>query len=151
MALTADITTKAPTIGLSFLINGCQGTLALIAELLQPESPLIADILIVLAQVSLGAHVDSREGPPGTGKSHVKGLLQLVIEILKLTRVDQPKLGKDLTIMQSAQNAAVIEFISTIYKIVGPDAPMTGSTGILHTHTLGMQTLTHNKHAITHH
>ena len=102
MALIADITAKAPTIDLSFLINGCQGTLALIAELLQPESPLIADILIVLAQVSLGAQVDSREGPPGTGKSHVKGLLQLVIEILKLTRVDQPKLGKDLTIMQSA-------------------------------------------------
>ena len=113
------------------LINGCQGTLALIAELLQPESPLMADVLIALAQVSLGAHVDSREGPPGTGKSHVKGLLTLVIEIRKLTRVDQPKLGKDLTIMQSAQNAAVIEFISTIYKVVGPEAPMTGSTGRL--------------------
>ena len=131
MVMTADITAKAPTIGLSFLINGCQGTLALIAELLQPESPLMADVLIALAQISLGGHVDSREGPPGTGKSHVKGLLKLVVEILKLTRVDQPNLGKDLTIVQSAPNAAVVEYISTIYKIVGPEAPMTGSIGRL--------------------
>ena len=75
------------------------------------------------------SHVDSREGPPGTGKSHVKGLLTLVLEIAKLLREYQPGLGEEITVVHFAQNAAIIEFIQKIYKIVGPSAAVIGSTG----------------------
>lgn len=126
-----EITNKAPTIGYSFLISSAHGTLALIVELLQPDSPLMSDVLVALAQVFLGSQVDSREGPPGTGKSQVKGLLTLVIEILKLKREEQPVLGEEIKVMQPAQNAPIIEYIKTTYKIVGPGAAMIGSTGRL--------------------
>ena len=61
----------------------------------------------------------------------MKGLLTLIIEITKLLGEDQAGLGEEITVVQSAQNVAIIDFIKTIYKIVGPSAPMIGSTGRL--------------------
>ena len=54
-SLIARISEKGPNIGYSFLINGAPGTLPLVVEVLQPDSPLLADILIALAQISLGS------------------------------------------------------------------------------------------------
>ena len=48
-SLMARISDEAPNIGYSFMINSALGTMAIIAEVLQLDSPLLADILIALA------------------------------------------------------------------------------------------------------
>ena len=68
------INANAPIIAMSLAINGNMGTLLLIAELLQLGSPLKSETMATCAQVSMGSHVENKEGPPGTGKSHVKAL-----------------------------------------------------------------------------
>jgi len=55
----------------------------------------------------------------------------LVAEIVKLCREDKPRAGEDITVIQSAGNAATIEFMKTIVQIVTMEAPVTCSTGRL--------------------
>jgi len=116
---------------MSLAINGSLGTLNIISELLHLQSPLRAEITALYSQISLGSHVDNKEGPPGTGKTYVKSLSCLVIEVVKLCREDKPQCGEELTIWQSAGNAATIEAMKTFVSIVSMKAPVTCSTARL--------------------
>ena len=128
---TGRINAAAPVLGMSLAINGTSGTLELVAELLHFDSPLKAELMTIYSQVSLGSYVDNKEGPPGTGKSYIKAMTCLVFEIVKLCREDKPRVGEEITVIQSAGNAATIEFMKKIVQIVTMEAPVTCSTGRL--------------------
>ena len=71
------ISQHAPTISLALQGLGKKATFTLCAELLQPTSPLLTDLLTIYAQLSIGAYVEARQGPPGTGKCTVIPLISL--------------------------------------------------------------------------
>ena len=117
--LERELAEKTPTISRSIALNGKRGTAALITELLQSDSPVIADLIYGTSQRLLGSYVEPRVGPPGTGKSTTL-IFQILIRAITTRR--------ERTLIVSAQNAATETLAHGITKMVGKRANVLGLT-----------------------